>query len=187
MCHAHASSLPTPHRLPPPPRLQFAVQYDARAAPPLDRMAVINAFATRIEVNVGCRCLCIAADVAGRAPAAGHAQCLLCCLRRCAVVSVCLQARAHAHTPQSLTLCSPAPPAPSPLHLQKPHSVNLGAPQKTVLVNVLKSTLGVAVVEQFKELCRFNIRRWAGPCVAVRLPVGLHVGLPVGLPALSKA
>ncbi|KAI7843797.1 hypothetical protein COHA_002695 [Chlorella ohadii] len=71
--------------------IEFAVQYDARAAPPLDRMAVINAFATRIEVN-------------------------------------------------------------------KPHSVNLGAPQKTVLVNVLKSTLGVAVVEQFKELCRFNIR-----------------------------
>ncbi|PRW56090.1 THUMP domain-containing 1-like protein [Chlorella sorokiniana] len=72
--------------------IEFAVQYDARAAPPLDRMEVINAFATRI---------------------------------------------------------------------QKPHSVNLGAPQKTVLVNVVKSTLGVAVVDQFKELCRFNIRSLA--------------------------
>ena len=39
--------------------------------------------------------------------------------------------------------------------------MNLGAPQKTVLVNIVKATLGVAVVQQFKELCRFNIRRWA--------------------------
>lgn len=48
--------------------------------------------------------------------------------------------------------------------------MNLGAPQKTILVNVVKATLGVAVVEQFKELCRFNIRRcaafgvWGGWC-----------------------
>jgi hypothetical protein len=30
---------------------QFAVMYDARAAPPLDRMEVINAFATRVPVG----------------------------------------------------------------------------------------------------------------------------------------
>lgn len=35
---------------------------------------------------------------------------------------------------------------------QAPHKVNLGSPQKTILVSVLKSTCGVAVVDRFREL-----------------------------------
>lgn len=74
--------------------IEFAVVYDARAAPPLDRMEVINAFATRVPA---------------------------------------------------------------------PHKVNLGAPHKAILVNVVKGVCGVAVVERFKELCRYNIRTLALP------------------------
>lgn len=40
-----------PHPPHPTPALQFAVQYDARAAPPLDRMEVINAFANCIQAS----------------------------------------------------------------------------------------------------------------------------------------
>ena len=54
----------------PPPRLtarlpapQFAVVYDARAAPPLDRMEVINAFATRVPVSGLAGCVCVRACV----------------------------------------------------------------------------------------------------------------------------
>lgn len=41
--------------------------------------------------------------------------------------------------------------------------MNLGAPQKAILVNVVKAQCGVAVVERFKELCRFNVRTLALP------------------------
>ncbi|KAL4852951.1 THUMP domain-containing protein 1 [Chlorella vulgaris] len=72
--------------------IQYAVAFDARAAPPLDRMAVIDAFASRVPA---------------------------------------------------------------------PHKVNLGAPQKTILVNLVKAVCGVAVVDRFKELCRYNVRTLA--------------------------
>ncbi|KAL4426982.1 hypothetical protein ABPG77_009543 [Micractinium sp. CCAP 211/92] len=69
--------------------IEFAVQYDARATPPgLERMQVIDAFATQVPA---------------------------------------------------------------------PHKVNLGAPQKTILVSITKATCGVAVVDRFKELFRYNI------------------------------
>ncbi|PSC72640.1 THUMP domain-containing family [Micractinium conductrix] len=74
--------------------IEFAVQYDARAAPELDRMAVINAFANLVPA---------------------------------------------------------------------PHKVNLNAPQKTILVNLVKGTCGVAVVQRFRELFRYNIRTLAQP------------------------
>lgn len=45
---------------------------------------------------------------------------------------------------------------------QPPHKVNLGAPAKTVLVNVAKGSVGVAVVEDFKGVARFNLRVLAG-------------------------
>lgn len=71
----------------------FAVQYEHRASPQLDRMAVIDAFAKRIPA---------------------------------------------------------------------PHKVNLGAPQLTILVNLVKSTCAVAVIPQFRELMRLNLRMLAG-------------------------
>ncbi|KAL4457950.1 hypothetical protein ABPG75_012815 [Micractinium tetrahymenae] len=74
--------------------IEFAVQYDARAAPNLERMQVIDAFATLVPA---------------------------------------------------------------------PHKVNLGAPQKTILVSILKSTCGVAVVDRFRELFRYNIATLALP------------------------
>ncbi len=46
---------------------------------------------------------------------------------------------------------------------QAPHKVNLNAPQKAILVNIVKSVCGVAVVQRFKELCRYNIRTVAMP------------------------
>lgn len=45
---------------------------------------------------------------------------------------------------------------------QPPHKVNLGAPAKSVLVNVAKGSVGVAVVDDFKVLSRFNLRALAG-------------------------
>lgn len=59
----------------------------------------------------------------------------------------------------------PLPPCPAPptSHPQKPHKVNLGSPQKTILVNILKGTCGVSVVDRFKELCRYNIRTLVMP------------------------
>lgn len=74
--------------------IQFAVQFDARAAPQFDRMKVIDAFASLVKA---------------------------------------------------------------------PHKVNLGSPQKTILINIVKGTCGVAVVEQYKELWRYNIRTLAMP------------------------
>ena len=68
----------------------------------------------------------------------------------------------HTHPPTALHAPPPARRAPCPLP-QAPHKVNLDKPQKTILVNVLKATCGVAVVEQFRELCRFNIRTLAIP------------------------
>jgi hypothetical protein len=43
-----------------------------------------------------------------------------------------------------------------------PHKVNLSKPQRTIVVNVLKNTCGLAVVDDYKELCKFNIRVLAG-------------------------
>lgn len=75
--------------------IEFAVQYDARAAPPgLERMRVIDAFATKVPA---------------------------------------------------------------------PHKVNLGSPQKTILVSITRATCGVAVVDRFKELFRYNLTTLALP------------------------
>lgn len=40
---------------------------------------------------------------------------------------------------------------------QPPHKVNLSAQRKTIIVNVVKGTCGVAVVEEWRELGKFNI------------------------------
>lgn len=82
-----------------------------------------------------------------------------------------------AASPSAGLRCSPASqqrlltPLPLPLpHLpslpvcrtqQKPHKVNLSAPQKSILVNLVKGTCGISVVDKYKELCRFNIRTLA--------------------------
>lgn len=84
-----ASDLVGQHFGPGAPPTQYAVQYDHRAAPPLDRMKVIDLFAEKIK---------------------------------------------------------------------EPHKVNLSSPQKTILVNLLKNACGVAVVEEYKQLSKFNIR-----------------------------
>lgn len=39
----------------------------------------------------------------------------------------------------------------------------MSAPQKTILINVLKTTCGFAVVEDFKQLLKYNIRLLATP------------------------
>ena len=44
----------------------------------------------------------------------------------------------------------------------QPHKVNLSNPSKTILVNVIKNTCGVSVVENYKKLHKFNIRSLAG-------------------------
>lgn len=44
---------------------------------------------------------------------------------------------------------------------QPPHKVNLSHPEKTILVNVAKGTCGVAVVEDFRELAKYNLRALA--------------------------
>lgn len=47
--------------------------------------------------------------------------------------------------------------------LQAPHKVNLGSPQKTIIVNLLKNACAVAVAEQFRELAKFNLRTLTTP------------------------
>lgn len=39
--------------------------------------------------------------------------------------------------------------------------MNLTAPHKTILVNIVKGACGVAVARGFRELCRYNIRTLA--------------------------
>lgn len=82
---------------------QFAVQYEHRASPGLDRMEVINAVVDSIK------------------------------------------------TP--------------------PHKVNLSNPEKTILVNVLKTTCGFAVVHDFKALQKYNVQLLAAPAEAEEAPV----------------
>ena len=45
---------------------------------------------------------------------------------------------------------------------QPPHKVNLTNPTKTIMVNIVKSTCGVSVVDNFRELGRYNLRALAG-------------------------
>ena len=63
--------------------------------------------------------------------------------------------------------CAPSPAASAgrfPCSLpQAPHKVNLNAPQKTILVNLVKGTCGVAVVQRFR--CAAPSRRW--PCASL--------------------
>lgn len=49
---------------------------------------------------------------------------------------------------------------------QPPHKVNLSKPAKTIMVNIVKGTCGVAVVDDFKDLARYNLRALAGECEA---------------------
>jgi hypothetical protein len=44
-----------------------------------------------------------------------------------------------------------------------PYTVNLTAPNKTILVNVVKGTCGMAVVDEYRELARFNIAWLTAP------------------------
>jgi tRNA acetyltransferase TAN1 len=46
--------------------------------------------------------------------------------------------------------------------VKPPHKVNLNKPQKTILVNILKNTCGISVVNDYRDLGRFNIRALAG-------------------------
>ena len=126
---------------------QFAVQYDHRAAPSLDRMAVINLFANKIKVRWAARraaLLRICAALAAQA----------CWRRTGAVAQRALAPRSQSGPPLHRRPSWPPRPAAAQ---QAPHKVDLGAPQKTILVNLLKSACGVAVVEQYRELQKFNI------------------------------
>jgi tRNA(Ser,Leu) C12 N-acetylase TAN1 len=40
-----------------------------------------------------------------------------------------------------------------------PYKVNLDKPDKTILVQLVRNVCAVAVVEHFKELCKFNVRK----------------------------
>lgn len=122
--------------LSPAPALQFAIEYSHRAAPELDRMKVIDAIVEKIKTvgRAGSPLRAAGDDLGSRE-------------RR--------ETRLHqAHHPGLPPLiggrCS-LPPQP-------PHKVNLTAPKKVILVTVLKSTCAAAVVEEFKELQKFNIR-----------------------------
>jgi hypothetical protein len=42
--------------------------------------------------------------------------------------------------------------------LQPPHKVNLTDMQKTVLVQLVKSSAGLSVIEGYKDLSKFNLR-----------------------------
>lgn len=42
---------------------------------------------------------------------------------------------------------------------QPPHKVNLSAPQKTIVIQALRNTVTAAVVDSYKDLAKFNIRR----------------------------
>ena len=121
------------------------MQYDARAAPPLDRMQVIDAFAQRVPVR---------RPQAGGMPGA-CARCIN--QRRHACQSLAYPTLHAAH----LSAAAHTPPCSSARPAQAPHKVNLTAPRKTILVNIVKSTAGVSVVEGFRELLRFNIRSLA--------------------------
>jgi hypothetical protein len=39
-----------------------------------------------------------------------------------------------------------------------PHKVNLGDPEKTVLVQLIRNVCAVAVAPRFKELCKYNVK-----------------------------
>ncbi|KAL4534850.1 hypothetical protein Ndes2526A_g05720 [Nannochloris sp. 'desiccata'] len=64
-----------------------------------------------------------------------------------------------------------------------PHKVNLNNPSKTILVNVLKNTCGLAVVDNYKELSKFNIRALAGEGE----PTALRTSKKNGEPAEAKS
>ena len=121
--------------------LQFAVQYDARAAPALDRMQVIDLFATLVPVS--CRVFAWLEE------------------QQAVMLLPFLGPLTAPYLPHSHS--QPCPTRSPHSLLQPPHKVNLDKPQKTILVNVTKATCGVAVVEQFRELCRYNIRTLAIP------------------------
>ena len=40
-----------------------------------------------------------------------------------------------------------------------PYKVNLDKPDKTILVQLVRNVCAVSVVEQYKELCKFNVRK----------------------------
>lgn len=44
-------------------------------------------------------------------------------------------------------------------HIPKPHKVNLSNPKKTVLVQVLRNACAAAVVEEFRPLSKYNVRK----------------------------
>ncbi len=46
---------------------------------------------------------------------------------------------------------------------QPPHKVNLKAPSKTILVQLVRGMCACSVVERFKELSRFNVVKVAEP------------------------
>jgi tRNA acetyltransferase TAN1 len=63
-----------------------------------------------------------------------------------------------------------------------PHKVNLNTPQKSILVNILKNTCGIAVVEDYKGLSKFNIKALAGEGDGKPLPVKKTAASEVELP-----
>lgn len=150
--------LPALHSLPLQISQQFAVQYEHRAAPQdLDRLDVINAIVDNISTvrRLGVRCC------RGGGGGPPHLAVERRCRRDCTILLLPHSAR---DTQRSGRDVPPAHPFLSPLPaVQPPHKVNLSAPDKTILVNVLKSTCGLSVVDDFKQLLRYNVRLLAEP------------------------
>ena len=46
---------------------------------------------------------------------------------------------------------------------QPPHKVKLDAPQKTILVQLVKGVCALSVVTEFKELAKYNVAKCAEP------------------------
>jgi hypothetical protein len=44
-----------------------------------------------------------------------------------------------------------------------PNTVNLGDPAKSIMVNLVKGTCGVAVVDDFRKLAKYNIKAIVAP------------------------
>lgn len=67
---------------------------------------------------------------------------------------------------------------------QPPHKVNLSAPQKTIVVQLVRNACAVGVVDGYKELARLNLRKLAD---GDDEPTQQQQGKKAASPALASA
>ena len=180
----HWNSPPAPPA--PPPlrtRLQYAVQFEHRHAPKLDRMQVIDAFTSNIKmVRTARTCMWVVCGwvVAGGwwvgLSRKGGAKAVLDRAeptgtftgRTFAVGTGESGGAAPSQLPGAASregkgaLVHHAPPCP-PARPQPPHKVNLTAPAKTIVVSLLRNTAAVSVLERYFELRRYNLKTLTTP------------------------